>query len=249
MHRFYLPDSPKDCDKLVLANGEARHALSVLRLRKGDRLVVLDGCGHEYMCEIAEENRRTAQLKVIHTHFIPTLPFQITLVQAVTKGKTMDFIIQKATELGVDSIVPIISERSVSQISEKDADAKCRKWNTTAIEAIKQCGRAWLPKISPPMALNAFLPRNVKTDLSLIASLQNGSRHPRHYVEAFVGEHSHAPKSVTVWVGPEGDFTPGEIHAVTSHGAFPITLGDLVLRSETAAIYCLAVLSYELQAS
>lgn len=248
MHRFYLPDAQKQGDELVLAKSEARHALGVLRLRERDRLVVLDGCGNEYMCEICEENRRVAQLKVINRHYVPPLPYQITLVQAVTKGKTMELIVQKATELGVDSIVPILSERSVAQISEKDAATKRRKWNATAVEAVKQCGRAWLPKIEPPMALNAFLSRDEKTDLNLIASLQSGSRHPRHYVDAFVGEHSHIPKSVTIWVGPEGDFTPGEIHAVRSLGALPITLGSLVLRSETAAIYCLSVLSYELQA-
>jgi len=233
----------------MLPESEAHHALSVLRLKKGAHLVVLDGAGHEFMCEMEDGDRRSARLKIIHKHNIPPLPYQLTLVQAIPKGRTMEMIVQKATELGVESIVPILCERSVPQFDPEDADGKVRKWTATAVEAIKQCGRAWLPRIEPPTTLSEYLSRNEKRDLTLIASLQNGARHHRHYLEAFATEHQRSPKSVAVWIGPEGDFTPGEIHAVTSCGALPITLGPLVLRSDTAAIYSLAVIGYELQAT
>jgi 16S rRNA (uracil1498-N3)-methyltransferase len=94
---------------------------------------------------------------------------------------------------------------------------------------------------------NQFLARHEQFELPLIASLQSGSRSPREYFRAFHAQHGRGPESVCVWVGPEGDFTPAETEAIRLHGALPITLGQLVLRTETAAIYCLSVLNYELQ--
>src|SRR5439155_15904498 len=106
-----------------------------------------------------------------------------------------------------------------------------------AIEAIKQCGNPWLPRVEPPLTPAAFLARQEQFELPLIASLQGETRHPRQYFEAFREKHAREPRSICIWVGPEGDFTPEEIHAVKSAGASPITLGPLVLRTETAAIY------------
>jgi len=101
--------------------------------------------------------------------------------------------------------------------------------------------------VDQPLTPKAFIDRGEKFDLSLIASLQSDSVHPRTHVEEYHADHGCLPKSVCVWVGPEGDFTPAEVNAAKSAGALPITLGRLVLRSETAATYCLAVLNYELQ--
>jgi 16S rRNA (uracil1498-N3)-methyltransferase len=126
---------------------------------------------------------------------------------------------------------------------------KAEKWRLTAIEAGKQCGSAWLPQVDAPVTPKEFLARGEKYELPLIASLQNDRRHPREYFETFQEENGRLPKSICVWVGPEGDFTPAEMSAAKSAGALPITLGRLVLRSETAAVYCLSVLNYELQAT
>jgi 16S rRNA (uracil1498-N3)-methyltransferase len=168
-------------------------------------------------------------------------------VQAIPKGRIIESIIQKAAELGAARIVPLLSERVVAQLDEESAESKAEKWRQTAVEAIKQCGSAWLPQVDLPVTPKAFLARGETFDLSLIGSLQNDGRHPRNYVESFCTNHGRLPQSVCVWVGPEGDFTPAELIAAKSAGALPITLGRLVLRSETAAVYCLAVLNYELQ--
>jgi 16S rRNA (uracil1498-N3)-methyltransferase len=116
------------------------------------------------------------------------------------------------------------------------------------VEAIKQCGSPWLPQIDPPQLPQKFLSSSERFELSLVASLQSDAHHPREYFQSFISERQRLPKSVCVWVGPEGDFTPAEMNAIRQAGTLPITLGQLILRSETAAIYCLSVLNYELQA-
>jgi 16S rRNA (uracil1498-N3)-methyltransferase len=152
----------------------------------------------------------------------------------------MDLVVQKATELGVERIVPIASERSVAQIEE--GSNKLEKWRATSVEAIKQCGSPWLPRIDPPQPAQRFLASNERYDLMLVASLQPDTRHPRVCFQSFVAEHQRLPNSVCIWVGPEGDFTPAEVSTIRKAGALPITLGRLILRSETAV-------NYELQAT
>ncbi len=249
MHRFYLPPSSCQGATLTLEESESHHALHVLRLREGERAVVLDGAGHEFLCEVTEVGRRSITLAMRQKNDFPKPPYSVTLIQAVTKGKTMDVIIEKATELGADRIIPILSERTVPQIDGEAADLKVEKWRTVAISAIKQCGSPWLPRIERPITPQSFLFAGERFDLVLVGSLQPGSHHPREYFDAAQAELKRLPASVAVWVGPEGDFTPAELHAIKSSGALPITLGPLVLRSDTAAIYCLSIINYEFQAA
>jgi 16S rRNA (uracil1498-N3)-methyltransferase len=248
MHRFYLP--PEHCrDSTLELNGdEAHHALRVLRLQAGERVTVLDGAGTELICEVREVTKRTINLAVLHKNSSPPLPCQITLLQAVPKAKAMDYIVQKATELGAARVVPILSERTVVHVNSAGAGDKAEKWQQIAIESIKQCGSPWLTKIEAPVTLKNYLARREEFDLPLIASLQDDSRHPREFIQQFRDEHKRAPATASVWIGPEGDFSPAEMNIVKAEGALPITLGRLVLRSDTAAIYGLSVLNYELQA-
>ncbi|MDB6020499.1 MAG: Ribosomal small subunit methyltransferase [Pedosphaera sp.] len=247
MHRFYLPPAQCKDKTLILTEGEAHHALHVLRVRHGERLMVLDGAGQELLCEAHKPEGGQLKLTVVQRNIVPPLPYQITLLQAIPKGKIIESIVQKATELGVHRIVPLLSDRVATQLDDESAASKAEKWQLTAIEAIKQCGSAWLPQVEAPVTPKAYLARGEKFELPLIASLQSDCRHPRDYFKTFYQEKQRLPKTVCVWVGPEGDFTPAEMSAVKSAGVLPITLGRLVLRSETAAIYSLSVLNYELQ--
>jgi 16S rRNA (uracil1498-N3)-methyltransferase len=246
MHRFYLP--PEQCQgaSLVLTGSEAHHARHVVRVRRGERLMVVDGAGLELLCEIQEYDDDKARLAVVEKRFQPAPSSQLTLVQAVPKGKLMEAIIQKATELGAHRIVPLLSERVVAQLDDQDASHKAAKWQLVAREAIKQCGSAWLPAVERPLTPQEYLAQNESFELSLIASLENGSRPAREYFRSFHTKCGRLPRSVCVWVGPEGDFTPAETETIKAHGTLPITLGRLVLRTETAAIYCLSILNYEL---
>src|SRR5262245_20651961 len=140
MHRFYLP--PDQCGGAVLTlhDREAHHALHVVRVRPGERVVVLDGAGHEFLCEITSSTRDSLELKVVQQSAIAPLPYRITLLQAVPKGKLIEAIIQKATELGVFRIVPLFSERVTARLDEEGAENRLERWRLTLIEAAKQCG-------------------------------------------------------------------------------------------------------------
>ncbi len=245
MHRFYLaPDQVSEAE-ITLDQRESHHAVNVLRVRDGERVVVMDGVGGEIMCEVISVEKKAVRLKVLQHNKMEPLPYRVTLLQAMTKGKSMDFIIQKATELCVHRIVPLAAGRSVVQV--EDVDLKVEKWNSIAIDSIKQCGSPWLPIIEKPVTPKEFLSHNEHFDLPMIASLQSHTRHPREYFDDYVSEQGLLPKSLAVWVGPEGDFTPAEVNDLLSAGVHPITLGQVILRSETAALYMVSAINYEMQ--
>lgn len=250
MHRFYLP--PDQCREstIQLSERDAKHASKVLRLRVEDRFSVLDGAGHDLLCQTESMTKSAVCGRVLSRNKLPALPYEITLYQAVTKGKSMDLIVQKATELGCRTIVPVLSERTVVQCDDDEASGKQEKWQYLAIEAIKQCGQVWLPRVEKPLGLGSILSNQAPSaaSLNLIASLQPGAVHPRLHIEQFRQEKGQAPNQISIWIGPEGDFTPAEVNAIKGAGALPITLGSLILRSDTAALYTLSVLNYELQA-
>jgi len=245
MHRFYLPPDRTRGSRLELLDSEARHAATVLRLRPGDPATVLDGQGQLIECLVAECGHRRVALEVRARATALPPAWETTLLQALPKGRGLEEIIEKATELGVSRIVPVLTERTVPKPGP-DASRKTAKWQHVAIEAMKQCGNPWLPKVETPVTPAEWINRGEKTDLSLICSLQPGSRPPRHYFEEFRREHARLPRSVSVWVGPEGDFTPEEVRAAVAAGSRPVSLGSLVLRVETAAISCLAIVNHEI---
>jgi 16S rRNA (uracil1498-N3)-methyltransferase len=158
----------------------------------------------------------------------------------------MDLIVQKAVEIGAAEITPILSARTVVRLDEESASAKQSKWQTIAIEAAKQCGQNWLPQVQVPQTMSQFFQQSRRFDLQLIGSLQSDAVHLKKILQEYSSEHGDRPASVLMLVGPEGDFTPAELSLARSHGCRPITLGPIVLRVETASIYCLSILSYEL---
>jgi 16S rRNA (uracil1498-N3)-methyltransferase len=261
MHRFYIAPEDWNPDALVLRDGEVHHARDVLRLESGERVVVFNGRGHEITAEISKVTRNEIQLRKLHEARLPPLRCQITLAQAIPKGKNMDLIVQKAVEIGAAEIAPIISERTVVHLEAKEAAQKQAKWQQVAIEAAKQCGQNWLPKVHTPRTLGDFFDvgaaasaarnsgmRPTQPPLQLIGSLQSDAMHLKTVLADYEREHQARPTSVLMCIGPEGDFTPAELNFARSHGCRPITLGPIILRVETAAIYCLSVLSYELLA-
>jgi 16S rRNA (uracil1498-N3)-methyltransferase len=246
MHRFYIPPENWNLDQLALEGSEAHHALDVLRLKTGDRAAVFNGQGAEATVEITGTGKSRVGLRAILQAKTAPLPCRITLAQAVPKGKNMELIIEKATELGAAEIVPLLSERTVIQLDAKEAAKKREKWRGVAVEACKQCGQNLLPSVRLPLTLKDFFNTIPRFDLMLIASLQPDAKHLKNVLSDFAAEHKRRPSSALILVGPEGDFTPAEIALAKSGGCAPITLGPIVLRTETAAIYSLSVLGYEL---
>jgi 16S rRNA (uracil1498-N3)-methyltransferase len=248
MHRFFISPESWNPGALTLAGSEAHHARDVLRMRVGEKLVLFNGRGHEITAEIVDLGGDRIGLKKLHEAETPPLQCRMVLAQAIPKGKNMDLIVQKAVEIGAAEIAPIISDRTIVQIDRESAAQKQSKWQQIAVEAAKQCGQNWVPHVHVPRKLSQlFSPAADESfDLQLIGSLQPGARHLKKVLADYSSEHRRRPRSLLMLVGPEGDFTPAELSLARRHGCQPITLGPIVLRVETAAIYCLSILSYEL---
>ncbi|MFV1993861.1 MAG: 16S rRNA (uracil(1498)-N(3))-methyltransferase [Verrucomicrobiales bacterium] len=246
-HRFYIEPGKWNPDDLVLAGAEAHHCVEVVRCGVGDKITVFNGQGAEATAEILEIGKTGLRLgAMIHSRSEP-LPVRIALGQAIPKGKNMEFIIQKATELGARRLFPLLSERSVVRLDQAERERKHEKWKRIALEAAKQSGQNWLPEVAAPDTPEKFFAREAGGfDLMLIASLQADAAHFKTVLEEHNELHGHGPASVLVLIGPEGDFTPAEIALARTAGCLPVTLGPIVLRTETAALYSLSVLAHEL---
>jgi len=266
MHRFYIAPEDWDPAALMLRGAEAHHARDVLRAKRNQRVVVFNGRGREITAEIIEVARSEVRLRKLHEAEAPPLRCRVTLAQAIPKGKNMDLIVQKAVEIGAAEIAPLISERTIVGLDSEAARQKQTKWQQIAVEAAKQSGQNWLPEVRLPLKLKDFFSDSVVAtpvaagaeikdrrltqtplqQLRLIGSLQPDAQPLKKVLRDYESDHRDRPSSALMLVGPEGDFTPAELALAKSHGCLPITLGPIILRVETAAIYCLSVLSYEL---
>jgi len=246
-HRFFIRPEAWALDRLQLDAAETHHCIGVMRAVVGQRIVVFNGRGVEALAEITQIGKSEVELKAIQAFTTPVLRCAITLAQAIPKGKNMDLIVQKATELGVSKIVPLISERTVVHLADEESARKTEKWREVIIEAGKQCGQSRLPEIVSPITPKRFFTELDRCDVSFIASLQGDALSFKSALAEFRSQHGKRPQSALILIGPEGDFTPAEAALAKGAGCLPISLGPIVLRTETAAIYCLSVLSYELQ--
>ena len=238
MARFFL--SPEAWgEHAVLAGDEAKHAAQVMRLRRGDGIVVFDGRGRSARAEVTEVSKSEVRLRLGEvTSAAPPVP-EICLAQAVPKGKTMDLIVQKAVELGVSSIQPLITRHTVVQVDGEDAPKKAAKWQRVALEACKQCGQDLLPEVAPPCSFADWV-SHARGDLKIIASLFPGARPLREILRS-----APLPGKVILLIGPEGDFSAEEGAAALEAGFQPATLGPIVLRAETASFFGISALRYE----
>lgn len=245
--RVYYQPAESSPVELRLNAEESHHLVTVNRCGRGDPVIAFDGHGREWVTECVEPSKSATVLRVRQTRQAKPLPHAITLAQALPKGATMDDIIRQATEVGVAAIVPLFSERTQVHLDADRAEKKVEKWRTAAIEAAKQCGNPWLPEISSIQNFAPFVVGAQGYDLKLIASLHAGATTLKTALKHYQEKHrGNAPRKVLWLVGPEGDFSPSELTAAITAGFHPITLGPLVLRSDTAAIYALSILSHEL---
>jgi 16S rRNA (uracil1498-N3)-methyltransferase len=208
-------------------------------MEPGDPLEVLDGAGRTYSCRVVQADKRSvvAEVKVVH---LQQEPLPIGLAPCLLKGRAMDLLIQKATELGATFIQPLISARTVVQFQERDLENRRSGWELTAREACKQCGNAWLPRIELPRTLPEYLACHDGSS-RVAAMLSAEAALPGEAWERFAP----GPGGVVLLTGPEGDFTFDEQEELLAAGVTPITLGPRVLRAETAAIAGLAILQHE----
>ena len=241
--RFYL----SSFDEPMLDEAESHHATQVLRLRVSDLITCFDGKGQEAACMMESVQKKRVSLRLTAIQQTPKPSCPLTLIQAVTKPKSMEWIVQKAVELGVTRIYPVLTRYSIASLSHEKAHEKQAKWRQIAIEACKQCGQNWLPQIDAPISLQHFFKTAdacACSDIKLIAVLTS-SAGPLHLLLDNQIKRRPALRSIAYAVGPEGDFTADEIELFTQAGFLPVSLGSMTLRSETAALYLAAILRYE----
>ena len=225
-----------------LSRDTAAHLVKVLRARSGDELVLFNGDGREYggTIETVRGARVCAAIGAARASDRES-PFRVTLVQCVPRGDRMDFIVQKATELGVASIVPVLSQRSVVKLDARQAESKQAHWRAVAVGACEQCGRNRLPTVAAPRPLLSYLgdlePRDASDRcLRLVLDPEHAGNGARAAgIDA-------AAAGAQIAIGPEGGFAPEELEAFDLSSFGRLRLGPRVLRTETAAIAALAVL-------
>jgi 16S rRNA (uracil1498-N3)-methyltransferase len=228
--------------RITLEGNAASHITRVLRLRVGAALVVFDGSGGEYEASIDKAHGGAVTVAIgEHRAIERESPLALTLAQGVSRGERMDLVVQKATELGVTQLVPVLTERSVVRLTAQQSDRKVNHWRAIAIAACEQCGRNRLPSVAPPVALAAFLRGEESTGAAghtrLLLSPEGTAT-----LQDLLRPGANA---LTVLIGPEGGLTDEEEQAAVAAGFSPVRLGPRVLRTETAAIAALALLQRE----
>ena len=252
MARFYLPPSQWQEGQWCLLGDEARHCVRVLRFKAGEECVLFNGIGQAKRARVLSvESDKCVECEILEDLPEEASPLEITLCQSIAKGGNMELIIQKAVELGVSKIIPLMTERTIARYQGKEARSKQEKWQRIALEACKQCGQNVLPEVLEPLSFGAWAQEEkragekslAQAGLGLVASLATGARGLREVLEE---ARQKEVKKVSYLVGPEGDFTPAETEKALELGFVPITLGSIVLRVETATFMGLSVLRYAL---
>jgi 16S rRNA (uracil1498-N3)-methyltransferase len=217
-----------------LPEAAAYHVARVLRLREGAMIVAFDGTGHDYRCEILKVEGDEVRVRIgAASPGLPESPLRITLVQAISRSERMDWTLQKATELGVRAIVPVLSSRSVVRLDERQAEKKVRHWQAIVAAACEQCGRSVVPEVRMPQDLGRYLATTVREGQRLALSPTGTA--------SLAGLTSVGPR-VELLIGPEGGLDDTELERAAAAGFAPVMLGPRVLRTETAGIVALTVL-------
>lgn len=241
MKRYYTPS----LDRGLLDAEQSHHCSHVNRQAVGELFAVFDGHGTEAKARITEIAREQVRYEILAKAVSSQVTHPVWLAQAMTKQKSMDLIIQKATELGVSEIAPLQSDQSVAQVGEEKVEARVEKWQKLTIEAAKQCGQNWLPAVHAPRAPKDFVTEIPRGAVKLIASLQPEAKPLKSVLREQVSAIKPGTPIVAM-IGPEGDFTPAEIGQALSAGFAPVSLGKIILRAETAAFFVLSAIAYEL---
>ncbi len=244
MHHFFAPGENGETGRIRLTGRDVKHITRVLRLKEKDQLIVSDGQDRDYLCEIRETGPDFVLVDVLEACGASAEPRrEILLFQGLPKGDKMDFIIEKAVELGVCRLVPVAMERSVVKLDPARGEKKRERWQLKAESAAKQCGRSRVPEVSAPMDFPEALKLWKDLDRGIVPyESAEDMTHTRRVLEA-VPEGA----SVGFFIGPEGGFDPREIEALQACGAHIITLGPRILRTETAgpAVLAMATLLWE----
>jgi 16S rRNA (uracil1498-N3)-methyltransferase len=241
MHKFFVTEENIKNGYLWIGGEDVLHITKVLRLRRNDKIQVC--CkGKEYICEISEISKKDITCKIAESYSNNSeADIEITLFQGIPKGQKMDLIIQKCVEIGVVNIVPVITDRVVVKIEDRDISSKIERWRKIAEEAAKQSNRGIIPQIYDPISFDNSISYLKNLDLAIIPY-----ENEKHYGLKNILKTRTDINKIGVFIGPEGGFTSNEIDKCLINNIHPVTLGPRILRTETAGFVAAAIILYEL---
>jgi 16S rRNA (uracil1498-N3)-methyltransferase len=236
--RFYAPSAREVGSEIDLPDDEGQHLTRVLRLKAGDSLAVFNGHGDEFAAVVTSAGKSRVRVRLAgRAAAKPELSVSLTLAQAVLKGDKMDDVVRDAVMLGFDAVQPIVTVRAETSLAALTRSARHERWHRVAVSSAKQCGRAVVPAIAPPIAFDG------PASLTHLPSPQFLLVEPgaSTLTTAVAGVNPTAPAAATLIVGPEGGWTPEEVQRCAGH-AHPLGIGTLTLRADAAAVVAAAAL-------
>ncbi|MCI6465015.1 MAG: 16S rRNA (uracil(1498)-N(3))-methyltransferase [Faecalicatena sp.] len=244
MHHFFTEPSQIRETEIFIEGADFNHMKNVLRMKPGEKVGISDGQGTDYTCEVERFEEGAAVLHILSSEkSYSELSSRIILFQGLPKGDKMELIIQKAVELGVWEVVPVSTRRAVVKLDDKKAAKKVQRWNSIALGAAKQSGRSLVPEVKPVMSFAEALEYAGELDITLIPyEMAEGMEKTKEMISSI-----RPGQSIGVFIGPEGGFDEEEVEKAQDMGAFPITLGKRILRTETAGLTVLSILMFHLE--
>lgn len=227
-------------NSIALDKAQSHHLRTVLRIKLGEPLELFDGLGHTCAAMVAGVEKNAISINPCGTPLTRSAPAcAITLFACISKGRRMDWTVEKATELGVARIVPVISSRTIVRLSPTEGESKSERWRRVAEDAARQCGTAWIPEVSAPLAFSQALELLANCAPVFTAALTQEAVPLRDAIR----QYPKVPAAAGWLVGPEGDFTADELHQLRQCQTNFVSLGSNILRAETASLYGLCALS------
>ena len=240
MKRFYVSQLQIEKGVTKVEGSEARHIRKILRLKPGDEVILFNGSTQQYLGTIIEDHSNSVTIRI--QKILPSQsesPLEVTLAQSLLKGEKMDYLIQKATELGVRRVIPFLSSRSIPRLDESQLFRRQQRWEKIAIEASKQCGRGIIPSVDPLQDYSNLLKNAPNEALRLLLWEKEGVR-----LKDFLRGLTEKKEGFFV-VGPEGGLSKEEVIQAEQFGFIPVFLGERILRAETVSLCILSILQYE----
>lgn len=244
MYHFFADRERIGRGEVSLVGGDVNHIRNVLRMKPGERVAVSDGTGGEYLCEVRQVGSGEVILDILEERDGGAeLPARIYLFQGLAKGDKMEWIIQKAVELGVHQVIPVAAARSVVKLDEKKEQDRVRRWNGIAQSAAKQSGRGIIPQVTGVLSFQEALEHSDGFDVNVIPyERARGMEKTRRQLGRI-----RPGMDVGIFIGPEGGFEEREIAMAQSRGVEAVSLGRRILRTETAGLMILSVIGYRLE--
>ena len=244
MPRFFVASSDVAlCNggiTITVTGSDADHITKSLRMRPGERVTVCDGEGYEYDCVVSSVGKTVLLRADSKTASLNEPPYRAVVYQSLVRGEKFDTVVQKSIEMGAAEIVPVISSRCTVRIEKAEYTRKTERWQKIAREASKQCGRSIIPLVREPVMFRDAICQAAAADLPLFCYEGSGTGPLRK-----IAAEADAPRSISIVIGPEGGFSSEEAVFAADGGMRMVSLGNRILRTETAALFALACLSYE----